>query len=84
MRLLLPARRKCPQPTQGAPKKKKEGKSVGCSLGLFFWSFFVFVFGGPSPQGGQGRCCKLTHYTHAWQFKFKALFCFKKPASFWF
>jgi hypothetical protein len=29
----------CQQPTEGAPKKKKkkkEGKSVGCFLGLFF------------------------------------------------
>jgi hypothetical protein len=41
-----------PQPTQGAPKKKK-GKSVGCFLGnLFFCSlfFFCFFFGGPLPH----------------------------------
>jgi hypothetical protein len=39
-----------PQPTQGAPKKKrKKGKSVGCFLGLFFL-FLVFwgvFFGRP-------------------------------------
>jgi hypothetical protein len=33
-----------PQPTQGAPKKKKEGKPVGCFLGLFFCSLFSFSF----------------------------------------
>jgi hypothetical protein len=35
-----------PQPTQGAPKpkKKKEGKSVGCFLGLFFCPLFSFSF----------------------------------------
>jgi hypothetical protein len=33
-----------PQPTQGAPKKKKEGKSVGCFLGLFFLPCFFWVF----------------------------------------
>jgi hypothetical protein len=38
----------CPQPTQGAPKKK-EGKSVGCFLGLFFWS--LFFWGGGRPLG---------------------------------
>jgi hypothetical protein len=41
-----------PQPTQGAPKKKKEGKSVGCFLPGFwivflFLVFFFFCFGGP-------------------------------------
>jgi hypothetical protein len=35
-----------PQPTQGAPekKKKKKGKSVGCFLGLFFCPLFSFSF----------------------------------------
>jgi hypothetical protein len=37
-----------PQPTQGTPKKKKRGKSVGCFLGVLFFPCFLFLFfGGP-------------------------------------
>jgi hypothetical protein len=43
-----------PQPTQGAPKKKEEGKSVGCFLGeLFFCSLFSFSFFLEAPCAGE-------------------------------
>jgi hypothetical protein len=51
-----------PQPTQGAPKKKrkKEGKSVGCFLGLFFCPLFSFSFFW-TPLGTH---CTSSHIAH--------------------